>query len=76
MLAIGSSLASVNVQSVAAAIEAGGSTPPPPPDPEVDRVLDGGDAFTSFFSKTVDGGTATTASFDIEYDGLNASLTA
>lgn len=71
MIGIAISVVITCIANTVSNILGGGVVPPPPPDGG-DRYLDGGNAFTEAFSKTVDGGDAFTTSFVIEYNGSSA----
>jgi hypothetical protein len=74
MIGIGITIVMAEVSApVASVLSEGNTLPPPPPVDPTDRYyLDGGDAFTTAYERTIDGGTATTTVFTIDYSGGTA----
>jgi hypothetical protein len=72
MIGVGITIAMAEIAAPVSSVVSVDNVVPPPPFVDVRYILDGGDAFTTAYARTIDGGTATTTVFTIDYSGDTA----
>lgn len=70
MIGVGVTIVMSEITAPVSSVVGGDNVVPPPPVVDDRYILDGGDAYTTSYTKTVDGGTATTTVFVIDYSGV------